>query len=232
MTQLIIEVIALVAIFLISITAKAQSVGSMTTADDMRNRTGTNGFQVITNGKTTMFDGFSGVYVWCDTCTGTDDGFSVIKNPSTNSGRWQRLKFATTGNLQAAVDSLKMRVDTIGKFAIYDKAGLRSDKGKLFTDTFSLTTATPTISLSAYLTAMGCSNFKLISATGFRAGATTSNAPNVAITGMTSNSVSLIFNQTNTAVVSILGINVLSGLPTILVPDPTNVKAVLSFYAW
>jgi hypothetical protein len=79
---------------------------------------------------------------------------------------------------------------------------------------------------------MSCTNFRLLGATGYRIGATTSNSPNIAITAITNNSISLIANQTNTSTVTILGINVLSGLPTVLVTDPTNIKIVLSYVAW
>lgn len=115
---------------------------------------------------------------------------------------------------------------------LFDKTGSLSTTVRAFTDTFSISTSTPTISLSGYLSTMACSNFKLISVTGFRTGASTSTSPTIAVTAVSSNSVSLIANQINTATTTILGISVLSGLPTILVPDPTNIKIVLSFLAW
>lgn len=114
--------------------------------------------------------------------------------------------------------------------AFRNKAGSLSTSPVFFTDTFSVATATPTIDLSSYITAAGKTQCKVISAVGYRVGATTGTSPNVTITGITSTGVSLIFNQTNTATVSILGINVLSGLPTILVPDPTNIKVVIGAY--
>lgn len=114
----------------------------------------------------------------------------------------------------------------------YDKTGLVAPVAKIFTDTFSVSSATPTISLSTYLTAMSASSFKVISCSGFRSGATASNSPNVCVTAISSNSVTLALNQTNTATTTILGISVLSGLPIVAVPDPTAVKVVLSFYAW
>ncbi len=117
-------------------------------------------------------------------------------------------------------------------FKAYGVGGLLSNAGKLFSDTISVSSATPTISLSSYLTAMGVSNFKIVSATGYRAGASATNAPQVAISAQTSNSVSAIITQQNTATVTLIGINVLSGLPMILVPDPVNVKVVLSFMAY
>lgn len=52
------------------------------------------------------------------------------------------------------------------------------------------------------------------------------------ITGITNTSVSIIFNQTNTATITVplTSLNVLSGLPTILTPDPTNIKVLLTAY--
>lgn len=113
---------------------------------------------------------------------------------------------------------------------IRNKAGQLATAPVFFTDTFSVSTSTPTIDLSTYITAAGKTTCKVVSAVAYRVGAITSNSPNVTITGMTNTSVSLILNQTNTATVSILSINVLSGLPTILTPDPTNVKVVIGAY--
>lgn len=240
MTPLYIEVISMFsvkilvffALFLVPFFCKSQNVSSIQTNNDLRNRIGTNGYQAITNGNTNMLDGKSGVFVWCDTCTGTDDSVYIIKNPLVNVGRWKRLSFASLSGLVDSVAALKAIVQSTGKFYIYDKTGLLSQTGKLFSDTFALTSSTPTISLTSILAAMGCTNFKLLGVTGYRSGAGSTNAPNVAVSAITSNSVSLVFNQQNTAVVSILGINVLSGTPLVLVPDPTNVKAILSYYAW
>lgn len=138
-----------------------------------------------------------------------------------NSGKF----LGTNGSLAAW--------NTIGSLlSVYSKAGLLSSSAKVFTDTFSVSTATPTISFSSYLSTMGATAFKVLGVTGYRVAATTGNSPNVSVTDVTASGVSLILNQTNTATVTILGINVLSGLPTVLVPDPANVKVVLSFVAW
>lgn len=110
---------------------------------------------------------------------------------------------------------------------VAQKAGTLTSAGVPFTDTFSLSTSTPTISMSSYISAQGGTKFKLSGVVGFRTGATATNAPNVAITGMTDNSVTCIITQQNTATITILGINVLSGLPMVLVPDPTNVKLII-----
>lgn len=112
---------------------------------------------------------------------------------------------------------------------VYDKSGLLTSNAKYFCDTFTVSSATPTISLATYLSAASCTNFKLNSAVAYRVSATVSNSPNVTITAISSNSVTLILNQVNSSTVSILGISVLSGLPMVLVPDPTNIKVVLSF---
>lgn len=111
-----------------------------------------------------------------------------------------------------------------------NKAGLVSNSVVLFSDTFSVSNATPTIDLSSYISAAGKSNCRVVSVVAYRVGATTSNSPNVTVTGISNTGATLIFNQTNTATVTILSINVLSGLPTILTPDPTNVKVLLTAY--
>jgi len=115
---------------------------------------------------------------------------------------------------------------------VYNAGGLVSKYGKIFTDTIAISTATPTISLSSYLTAMSATSFKLMGVTGYRIGSTATTSPQVSISAITGTSVSLVISQPNTATVTIVGIPVLSGLPTILTPDPTNVKVVLSFYAY
>lgn len=143
-------------------------------------------------------------------------------------------KFDSSVLTQQIKDSLALKLCSrdAKNSTIYDKTGLVAPGAKIFTDTFGVTSATPTISLSSYLTAMSASNFKVISCSGFRSGATASNSPNICVTAITSNSVTLALNQTNTATTTILGISVLSGLPVVAVPDPTAVKVVLSFYAW
>lgn len=119
---------------------------------------------------------------------------------------------------------------TTSAVTLRNKSGLVSNSVILFADTFSVSSATPTIDLSTYMTAAGKSNCKVTSAVAFRSGATTSNSPNVTVTGVSNTGATLIFNQTNTATVTILSINVLSGLPTILTPDPANVKVLLTAY--
>lgn len=119
---------------------------------------------------------------------------------------------------------------TTSTVTLRNKSGLVSNSVILFADTFSVSSATPTIDLSTYMTAAGKSNCKVTSAVAFRSGATTSNSPNVTVTGISNTGAALIFNQTNTATVTILSINVLSGLPTILTPDPANVKVLLTAY--
>lgn len=114
-----------------------------------------------------------------------------------------------------------------GKVKVYDKSGLISSNGMHMTDTFVIASATPTISFATLMSSIGATNFKIKSATGFRVSATANNSPQVATTAITSNSVSFVVSQNNTAVVSILGINVLSGAPLIVVPDPQNVKIII-----
>lgn len=115
---------------------------------------------------------------------------------------------------------------------LYDKSGLITSALSQFSDTFSIASATPTISFAAYMSSQGWGSFKIKSATGYRVGATASNAPQVAITALTSNSATFIVNQTNTATVTILGISVLSGLPIVNIPDPQNAKIILSMDVW
>lgn len=112
---------------------------------------------------------------------------------------------------------------------VYSKSANLSTTGVIIADTFSVATATPTISLTTILATVGKSNFKILSATGYRV---SGSSPQVSTTSLTSNSATFSITQANTATVSILGINVLSGLPLILVPDPTNVKIVLSLIAY
>lgn len=114
----------------------------------------------------------------------------------------------------------------------YSKSALLSNAGVLITDTFTVASATPTISFASILSTVGKSNFKIISATGYRAGATATTSPQVSVTAITSNSATFNITQQNTATVTILSINVLSGLPLILAPDPQNVKLIVSLIAY
>lgn len=113
----------------------------------------------------------------------------------------------------------------------YSKSALLGN-GVVIVDTFTIASATPTVSFSSILSTTGKSNFKILSATGYRASATASNSPQVAVTALTSNSATFSITQQNTATVTILGINVLSGLPLILAPDPANVKLIISLIAY
>lgn len=120
----------------------------------------------------------------------------------------------------------------IGKTRVAQKSGTLTNTGIAFCDTFSVSSATPTVSMSSYISAQGGTSFKLAAATGYRASATATNSPNVSVTGLSSNSATFIITQQNTSTVTILGINVLSGLPMVLVPDPTNVKLIISGYIY
>lgn len=219
---------------LLSQWANAQ-VASFGTASQLRTQTAINGIQSITNGQTSMNDGKAAIYVYSDTSTQVDDGLFVLKNPNVSGpGRWIRVIFgnATIKGLSDSLTALRNYTQSIGKTLLYNKAGLVSAISKRFTDTFSISSSTPTINLAPYLSAMGCSNFSINAVTGFRAGANATTAPNVAVSAITSNSISLVFSQTNTATVSVVGVSVLAGLPAILTPDPGNVKAIISFDAW
>lgn len=111
----------------------------------------------------------------------------------------------------------------------YSKSTLLSNKAVIVKDTFAISTANPVITLPL---PTGTTIASVLAATGYRAGSTASNSPQVAIYDFTSTTVSLLVTQQNTTTVSILGINVLSGLPFILTPDPTNVKIVISYIAY
>lgn len=122
--------------------------------------------------------------------------------------------------------------NTGASLPVYDKSAFLSNSGVLIVDTFTISGSTPTVSFSSVLSAAGKSNFKLLSCTGYRAGATAITSPQVSCTALTSNSATFSITQQSTATVTILGINVLSGLPLILVPDPVNVKLILSLIAY
>lgn len=111
---------------------------------------------------------------------------------------------------------------------LYDKTGLLTNKCVIFSDTISVTTATPTISFSTYLTTAGKTKFKIISVDAMRTGATATNQPSVGITAISTTGATFQLQQQNNAVVTILGINVLSGLPLINVTDFTGLKIVLT----
>lgn len=112
---------------------------------------------------------------------------------------------------------------------VWSKSAQLSSSGIMVVDTFLIATSTPTITLAL---PTGTTAAKIMAATGYRSGATINNSPQVAISAMTSTTVSLVMSQQNTSTVSILGINVLSGNPIIAVPDPTNVKVILSYIAY
>lgn len=134
-------------------------------------------------------------------------------------------------NVTGTYPSFTVNSTVTAGLQVYSKTSLLGT-GVAIVDTFTISSATPTVSFTSILATTGKSNFKIISATGFRASATAVNSPNVSVTALTSNSATFILTQQNTATITILGINVLSGLPMILVPDPANVKLVLSLIAY
>ena len=152
----------------------------------------------------------------------TSSSLSSKLNISDTTGKWLNSNYTPS----YASLSGKPSFDTV---KVYSKSGLLSNQGVIVTDTFSVSSATPTITcnLPASTTQM-----KILAVTGYRTGGTASNSPQVAVSGFTSTTVSLLITQQNTATVSILSTNVLSGLPFILVPDPTNVKVILSYIAY
>lgn len=109
---------------------------------------------------------------------------------------------------------------------VWSKSNQLSTAGVIVTDTFSVASATPTVTLNL---PTGTTTAKLLSVTGYRAGATAQNSPQVSITAFTNTSVSLALTQSNSTAVSLLGINVL-GLQA--VPDPANVKVLISYIAY
>lgn len=113
--------------------------------------------------------------------------------------------------------------------ALYDKTGLLSNSYVAFTDTFAITSAVQTISLSSYMSTAGKSNMRIKAVTGVRitGSPTAQGSPQVSISGITSNSVTVVCTQANPATVTILGINVLSGLPLVLLSDFTATKVVI-----
>lgn len=112
---------------------------------------------------------------------------------------------------------------------VWSKSGLLSSSGILVVDTFSVSTASPTISLNL---PTGTTIAKILSVTGYRSGATVSNSPQVCISAMTNTSVTLIISQQNTATLTLLSTTLLSGLPMVLVPDPTNIKIAISYITY
>lgn len=202
--------------------------------------------------------GEGGLFGWCDTCTEADDGVNYIRKSTWTSGKcWKRIipssSYMTEGSNQFYTDTKSrtaFALTTTGSgvstynngtgafnipllspnMPVSNKAGSVTSSAILFVDTFSISSAQPTIDLSSYITANGKTSCRVFSAVGFRVSATTSNSPNVSFTGWSTTGAPLIFNQTNTNTVTILGISVLSGLPTVLVPDPTNVKVVIGAY--
>lgn len=112
---------------------------------------------------------------------------------------------------------------------VWSKSSLLSNSGIFVVDTFSIASANPTITLNL---PTGTTIAKVLSVTGYRAGATVSNSPQVCISGMTSTSVTLIVSQQNTNTLTLLGTTLLSGTPIVLVPDPTNIKIAISYITY
>lgn len=112
---------------------------------------------------------------------------------------------------------------------VWSKSSLLSNSGILVIDTFSIASANPTITLNL---PTSTTIAKVLSVTGYRAGATISNSPQVCISGMTSTSVTLIVSQQNTNTLTLLGTTLLSGTPIVLVPDPTNIKIAISYITY
>jgi hypothetical protein len=132
---------------------------------------------------------------------------------------------------------LSIKVATAAYLPYDGKTSLRTVSGinngaTPFCDTISISSATPTVSFSSYISAQGGTSFKLAAATGYRESATATNAPNIAVTSLSSTSATFIVTQQNTATTTILGINVLSGAPMVVVPDPQNVKIILSGFIY
>lgn len=135
----------------------------------------------------------------------------------------------TNMSITGTYPNLTFNATSSASVTAYSKSALLSSSGVFITDTFSISSSTPTVSFASILSTAGKSNFKILAATGFRA---SGSSPQVSVTALTNNSATFAITQANTATVQILGINVLSGLPLILVPDPTNVKLILSLIAY
>jgi len=76
----------------------AQSLGSTSfdTVADLRNSTGENKAQVSVLGLTAFDDSNGGNYMWSDSETGADNGFTIIKATNSATGRWKRLPNSNT----------------------------------------------------------------------------------------------------------------------------------------
>src|SRR4051812_13711787 len=80
----------------------------------------------------------------------------------------------------------------IGKTKAVNKAGTMSLSGTIMIDTFSVSTATPTIQLGTYIRNNGYNKAASYTATGYRSGATVSNSPQVAVSAFTDTSITLV----------------------------------------
>lgn len=136
-------------------------------------------------------------------------------------------KFKTKYSADSVTTSLYNAINAHA-VKITNKAGVLSNTGILFADSFSISSATPTIQLGTYIRARGCTKAFMYTACGLRWGGSVTNSPQVAITGFTDTTLTLAVTQQNTAVVTILGINVLSGLPLIGVSDFSSNKVMIS----
>jgi hypothetical protein len=150
---------------------------------------------------------------------------SITGKPTTLSGYGITDAYPLSGNPSGFLTSAPST-----NIPLKDKSGLLTNSPVFFTDTFTIASSTPTISLSTYLSAASKSSFKMISCDAYRASATASNIPTIIPTALSSNSITFLLTQTNTSTVTILGINVLNGLPVVPVSDPQNVKVILSAY--
>lgn len=112
----------------------------------------------------------------------------------------------------------------MGKVFIRNKSGIISSTGIIVSDTFTITDGN-TIDLSAYLSGNGYTAMTPIAVCGFRVGATATNAPQLAITGWTNTTVTVIATQSNSGILGIL-----AGLIT--VTDFVNSKCHLTFIAY
>ncbi len=155
-----------------------------------------------------------------------------------NSGRIDTILHHNNGNIRASpVDSLYIKwgnvtgkpsffsgayADLTGKPSIptmfadsiqyYNASGRIYQRIKKWVGRVAVTSASgQTVDISS----CGCSTILSIVATAEKNGTASTASPNVAIKSYSTSSVTLNFTEANGAVVSILGINVLSGLPLI-----------------
>ncbi len=155
----------------------------------------TNNIYVLTGGLNTFNDGMGGWYYWDSTSTATTNDTTVIQVTGITTGRW---RIVSSNNAQGMV--------------YYGPSGMISRPTKKWVSSITPNTG------NGYSIDIGSAGFTAITAINIIAiknNGTANLSPNVSIKSISNTTLIVNIVEGNAGVVSILGINVLSGSPLV-----------------